>query len=161
MSEAKRWPAVSPGRACGEIVRACCRAIVFQLPHSISLMASVLLASLIRRSAPLLLGVAALERLQQSGATTRCREAVRRLRGVSVVPSGHLCALEDDADGQRRPGPGGPTGSHPRRLFNAEPPRHLSQGGRSVHIRQQVEAALLHEARRRLLRLPGSVGRSR
>ena len=63
------------------------------------------------------------------------------------------------ADGQRRPGSVRTTRRRSSEIFDIQPARNVSQGGRRVHLRQQVEAALLHEARRRLLRLSGAVGR--
>ena len=82
-----------------------------------------------------------------------------RLGRVQEMPRGNLRALEQNADGERRARSARASRrDHPRSL-QARSARHVHQGRHRVRLRQQVEAALLHQDRRRLLSAAGAVGR--
>ena len=76
------------------------------------------------------------------------------------MSSGHLRPVEGHADGQHHPGSPTAPRRDPWRFLDAESARHIHERGRRIHVRNEVEAALFHEDRRRLLRLPGAVGRA-
>ena len=84
---------------------------------------------------------------------------VRRIHGVPALPCADLRALVEDAHGERRPRPEGASRRHHPGLLEARSAAHLHERRYRLRLRQQVEAALLHEGRRRLLSAPRAVGR--
>ena len=84
--------------------------------------------------------------------------AVRRIGGMSAMPRGHIRALVENADGQRRPRSAPASRSDHSRLFQAGSVADLHQGRRCLRVREQMEAALLQESRQRLFPAARAVG---
>ena len=84
---------------------------------------------------------------------------VRRFHGVRALPCADLRPVEADAHGERRPRSERASRRHHPGPRSAQSARHLHQGPDRLRVRQQVEAALFHEGRRRLLSARRPVGR--
>ena len=90
-------------------------------------------------------------------ANTSDVSALHRLAGMPEMPCGHLRALEEDTDGERRARSARASGcDHSRSQHEQRLEVHEGAGGSC--LRQHLEAALLHEGRRRLLSTARAMG---
>ena len=82
-----------------------------------------------------------------------------RLGRVQEMPRGNLRALEQIENGERGARSARASRRDHSRSLQARPARHFHQGRYRVRLRQPLEAALLHQDRRRLFPRAGAMGR--